>query len=160
WLDAATVPEVGRELAHLVWHLLGDHAARARDQRVDTSTAEAWHAAADAAIEHALRLDGVAPGHLTSAADLDAPERLWGEGDLARLSRLPAGGGEDGNEGPGVLGPEDGCGSGADGIPRSHELPGDADVGEVPLAEGREVRRRVAIEYREHHERRRGDAPG
>jgi predicted metal-dependent peptidase len=157
WLDTATVPQVGRELAHLVWHLLGDHAARARDQRVDTSTADAWHRAADAAIEHALRLDRVAPDHLTTAADLFARERLSAEEYFAIITRMPAGGTEDG--GGGLLGPEHGCGSGADGIPRSHELPADADVGEVSTADAREVRRRVAIDYRERAGTR-GDAPG
>ena len=30
WLAAASVPDVGRELAHLVWHLINRHADRAR----------------------------------------------------------------------------------------------------------------------------------
>jgi predicted metal-dependent peptidase len=158
WLDTATVPEVGRELAHLVWHLLGDHAARARDQQVDTSTAEAWHRAADAAIEHALRLDRVAPEHLTTAADLFARERLSAEEYFAIVTGMPADGGGDGGGGA-LLGPEDGCGSGADGLPRSHELPADADLGEVSTADAREVRRLVAIEYRDRAGAR-GDAPG
>lgn len=159
WLDAATVPEVGRELAHLIWHLLGDHAARARDQSVDTSTADSWHRASDAAIEHALRLDRVAPDGLATAADLHAPERLSAEEYFAWLSRLPAGGGgEQGDDG--MLGPDDGCGSGADGIPRSHELPADADLGEVSTADAREIRRVVAIDYQERAKGLRGTAPG
>src|SRR5690606_16785695 len=38
WLDVAPVSMVGAELAHITWHLLADHANRARDQDVDRST--------------------------------------------------------------------------------------------------------------------------
>ena len=48
------------------------------------------------------------------------------------------------------LGPGDGCGSGCDGVRREHELPGDLDLGEVTGEDAREIRRRVAVDYREH----------
>ena len=47
WLAASDVPTVAGELAHVTWHLLLDHADRARDQHVDARTAKPWHEAAD-----------------------------------------------------------------------------------------------------------------
>jgi len=41
WLAAASVPDVARELAHVVWHLLSDHTGRARSMGADSSTAPA-----------------------------------------------------------------------------------------------------------------------
>jgi predicted metal-dependent peptidase len=49
WLadSQLTAPEVGAALAHHVWHLLADHAARASDMGVRGSTSRAWRVAAD-----------------------------------------------------------------------------------------------------------------
>ena len=35
WLQSAAIPEIGAEFAHVTWHLLQDHALRARDIGVD-----------------------------------------------------------------------------------------------------------------------------
>lgn len=154
WLAAASVPETGRELAHLVWHLLADHADRARDQDVDRSTAAPWKRAADATVSHTLDPDELRPPHLARAADFTARDGLSAEEYFAMLSGLPASSADDPAGEPGT-----GCGSGADGIPRSHEHAPSADLGEVTAADAREIRRQVAIEYREHTTRR-GTDPG
>lgn len=154
WLDAASVPEIGSELAHAVWHLLVDHAARARDQDVDRSTAKAWERAADATISHTLAPDRLKPDHLTTAAEFAMAPGLSAEQYYARLSGLPVPSGDD----PGVLEPEDGCGSGADGVPRRHEHGPAADIGAVSRFDADEIRRKVAIEYRDHAKSRGLDA--
>lgn len=157
WLTSASVPEIGRELAHVTWHLLLDHAGRARDQHVDSTTSKAWTDASDATVAYTLADGGLCPATLASADDLDLPDNRSAEEYFAILGRMPVELKSD--ESP--LGPEDGCGSGADGIRREHELPPDVDVGEVLPEDGREIRRRVAIEYDEHLRRTgRGDVPG
>ncbi|MGB8020608.1 MAG: hypothetical protein WCF04_05225, partial [Candidatus Nanopelagicales bacterium] len=52
WLGdpVRTIPEVGRALAHHVWHLLADHAGRAADVGVVGSTSRFWRVAADVTI--------------------------------------------------------------------------------------------------------------
>jgi predicted metal-dependent peptidase len=55
--------------------------------------------------------------------------------------------------------PGAGCGSGCDGLPRDRELPPDADVGAVDPDDTQQIRRRVAIDYREHVTSR-GTEPG
>lgn len=62
-------------------------------------------------------------------------------------------------DGGGVLGPADGCGSGADGLPRSHDQSPDADLGAIDKFQAGEIRRIVAIEFRDHITRR-GTDPG
>lgn len=152
WLAEASVPEVGKELAHLSWHLLGDHATRARDQDVDSSTAAAWERAADTAISHVLAPEGACPDHLTTAHDWSAHPGLSAEEYFASLSRLPVGGGGGERDGPGgaaTLRGTDGCGSGADGLDRTHEIPADSDLGAVSAVDAREIRRAVAIDYQQ-----------
>jgi predicted metal-dependent peptidase len=152
WLQDAPVREVAAELAHITWHLLHDHANRARDLRVDASTAQHWHNAADAAIEHTLWADNLVPDGFATAADLNMVRGLSAEEYYASLSGLPAGA-----DGGGV--PEGLCGSGCDGLPRSTELPPGLDLAEVGPDEARHIRRTVAIAYREHVTGR-GDQPG
>ena len=154
WLTEATVPDIGRELAHLVWHLLADHATRARDLRVDAQTASHWKNASDATVTSTLSVDRLTPDGCPSAGELGLSPGLSTEENYAILSRLPPSGGGAG----GTLSPEDGCGSGADGIARAHELPPDAEAG-VDRHDAREIRRTVAIDYTEHAGRR-GDSPG
>ncbi|WP_454129541.1 vWA domain-containing protein [Microbacterium aurum] len=146
WLDRSTVPEVGEELAHLTWHLLADHTGRARDQDVDRSTAAAWNRAADATVSHTLAPDALRPDHLATAADFGMRPGLAAEQYYARATGLPV---PDGDA-PGALEPKDGCGSAADGIHRRHEHGPDSDIGAVSAFDATEIRRRVAIEYRDH----------
>lgn len=155
WYERASVPEVGRELAHLVWHLLSDHAERARDVDVDVTSAACWHRAADITVGTTLRPDQLAGPGLPTAAALGLAEGRTAEEYYATLSRLPAGAGGGGR---GELDPAAGCGSGADGIPRTHELPPDCDLG-LDAVEAGEIRRRVAIDYVA-HAKGRGTTPG
>jgi len=155
WLEAAPVSMVGAELAHITWHLLADHANRARDQDVDRSTARLWDQCADVTISHTLQPDGLRPPPLPTAADLHLRDGLSVEEYFAMKSRLTTLAAKDTRP----LGPGEGCGSGADGIPRRHELGPDSDLGAVSQVEARAVRERVAIEYRE-QARARGDVPG
>lgn len=163
WLTAASVPEVGRELAHLTWHLLADHATRARDVGVRRDTARHWRDAADVTVHATLLPDLLVPTGLPSARDLRLPPGRSTEECYAFLSRLrvlpePDDGRRAMGEEP--LGPMDGCGSGSDGVPRTHELPGDVDTyGGVPVVDARHLRRLVAIDYCE-HQKRRGTGPG
>lgn len=156
WLAVTEIPEVAAHLAHVTWHLLHDHADRARDLRVDPSTAAAWHTAADVAVGQTLEQDRIRPADLPLPQAVGLPPGRSTEEYFALLSRLPAGG-----EAAGGTVPADaGCGSGCDGLPRSFELPPDLDsTGQVDCLGAGEIRRRVAIEYREHVTRR-GLEPG
>lgn len=152
WLAGAPVPAIGTELAHQVWHLLCEHADRARDLRVDATTAGPWRDAADVTIVHTLGAaglchDGRYPHSLRHAAGLELPPHRSAEEYYATLSRLPPAA-----EAPSAaaLAPQEGCGSGSDGIPRRHELPADADVGTVDEESAHQIRHHVAVEYRRH----------
>lgn len=162
WAENAEIPELGRELAHLTWHLLMDHAGRARTMFVDDATAEHWHHAAELTVHETLDPAGVSPS-LTSA---DASQtRLSPAGRIARnssaeqyyaaLSGLPATSG-----GPGA--PTDQgcrCGSCCDGLVRTTDLPPDADVSGMSEVDADLIRKQVAIEYQE-HAKGRGTTPG
>jgi len=160
WIETAPIPAIGAELAHLTWHLLHDHAARARDLRVDATTATHWRTASDAAIEHTLRADTLSPDGLPTADDVGLPAGLSAEEYYAVLSGLPAAIGDNRH---GRL-TEPGCGSGCDGLTRSHELPPGldrpgADLAHIGRDDARQIRRLVAIAYREHITTR-GTKPG
>lgn len=152
WLTEATVPEVGAELAHATWHLLADHTNRARDQDVDQSTARPWATATDITISATLQPDDLVPDGLATAAEHRFTSGRSAEEYFAQLARLRVdttpGRGQD------PVDSQVGCGSGADGLPRQHEYGPDVDIGAVSSFEGTEIRRRVAIEYREHAQRR------
>ena len=158
WIVAAEIPEIGRELAHETWHLLQDHARRARGMHVDGSTAEHWTRASDATVAATLAVDQLRPAALRDAADLALPLGRTAEEYFAMLSRLPAQA-PDGSPAGDRVTPGAGCGSGCDGIPREHELPPDADVGAVDAEDALQIRRRVAIDYRQHVTSR-GTEPG
>ncbi len=150
WLQTAPVPDIAAQLVHLTWHLLHDHAGRARDLRVDAATAADWQQAADAALEPTLRADALAPAGFLTAKDVGlAPDRS-AEEYYAGLSRLPMSTGGCGSESaePQSVSPAIGCGSGCDGLSRSYELPPGLDLGEVGPDAARQIRRRVAIDYR------------
>ena len=89
WLTSASVPEIGRELAHVTWHLLLDHAGRARDQHVDSTTSKAWTDASDATVAYTLADGGLCPATLASADDLDLPDNRSAEEYFAILGRMP-----------------------------------------------------------------------
>jgi predicted metal-dependent peptidase len=155
------VPDVARELAHVTWHLLLDHADRARDQHVDRTNSKAWTEATDATVAHTLAPDRLCPSDLPSAGDLDLPAGRSAEEYFATIARLQVSLDPDGPADPSPLPPDAGCGSGADGVRREHELPPDVDAGEVLPEDARDIRRRVAIEYDAHQRRHgRGDTPG
>lgn len=155
WLTTATVPQVGAELAHLTWHLLADHTGRARDQDVDRRTASPWGTATDITIAHTLAPDRLQPDHLPSALKLNIRPGLSAEEYYAILTRLPTAADPD----TGGLEPADGCGSGADGIPRRHEHGPQEDLGAVSRFDAGEIRRKVAIDYAG-HAKARGTDPG
>lgn len=155
WFDSATIREIGEELTHLVWHLLLDHPERARDQRVDRSTASAWAKAADVAISHTLELEKLRHDSLPTASALRMRQGLSAEEYFAFASHLPVR-----SDAPaGALEPADGCGSGADGLPRRHEYGPDTDMAAVSKFDATEIRRQVAIEYQQHASLR-GHDPG
>ncbi len=146
WLTQAPVREVAAELAHLTWHLLLEHAERARDQHVDSATAESWHTAADLTVHDTLG-HALVPA-LPSPHDHGLAPGRSAEEYFAQLSRLPPATGEP----TGAQGEDHhlpGCGSGCDGLRRSHDLPPDLEAAVEP-EEARHIRRRVAIAYREH----------
>lgn len=157
WLAVTDVPQIGRELAHETWHLLQEHAGRAHDVHVDATTAQHWTDATDATVAATLDVDGLRPGTLRSAEELALPAARSAEEYYALLSRLPPPPPDGSAAGP--LGAGVGCGSGCDGVPRGYELPPDADAGAVDGEDARELRRRVAVEYRAHVTAR-GTEPG
>lgn len=155
WLDSVPVPVVGAELAHVTWHLLGDHSGRARSMDVDRTTARIWDECADITIADTLDPELRAAAKLSRAGALHLPPGLSVEEYYAMRSGLTVVDAPD----PRPLGPGEGCGSGADGIPRQHELAAASDLGAVSEVEARAVRERVAIEARERAGQR-GDLPG
>jgi predicted metal-dependent peptidase len=154
WLDTASIPEIGAELAHITWHLLQEHAVRARDIGVDTSTATAWTTASDVSISHTLLPEDVCPDHLPTALGKGLALGRSAEEYFARLSGLPI---DPANDVASTL--AEGCGSGADGLRRGYDHSPDGDVGAVDKFEAQAIRRIVAIEYRDHASQR-GTDPG
>lgn len=136
WLDATDVPRIAGTLAHLLGHVLADHAGRAVDMGVSAATADAWHRAADFTIVDLLSAAGV-PHSLT-----DSPRQPGRSAEeyFAILSGLPV------DADTPADGPLPDCGSGCDGIRRPH------DVAEtmLDLHDQQSLRRQVAIAFREH----------
>ncbi|WP_298441868.1 VWA-like domain-containing protein, partial [Gordonia sp. (in: high G+C Gram-positive bacteria)] len=130
------VPEIGRELVHLVWHLLDRHAERARGCGVHAGNAPRWRVAADESIHALTRPAGLSPAHFPRGRR--RPDEAMIECRFAGLDDgLPVSGYDD----PRGL---DVCGSGADGVPRSHELNDDHDLPGVTRRDADAVRRAVA----------------
>ena len=177
WAMEVTVPELGRELAHTVWHLLMEHASRARGIGVDATTADAWHTACDLTVHDTLAPEGCCPPDIATTASAIRADRAGrltpgrpAEEYFATLSRLDVASGMSGS--PGRPGPQrralngstnneplDACGSACDGIPRDTDLPPDADVGAVGKVQADGIRAQVAIEYVE-AQKSRGTKPG
>jgi hypothetical protein len=154
WLDAASIPEIGAELAHITWHLLQDHALRARDIEVNRSTASAWTKASDVSIAHTLEPEDICPIHLPTALSQGLRPGRSAEEYFARLSGLPTDADNDHD-----LAFAEGCGSGADSLRRRYDSSPDGDLGAVDKFEAQAIRRIVAIEYRDHASQR-GTDPG
>jgi predicted metal-dependent peptidase len=158
WLSHATVPEIATGLAHLVWHLLSDHAGRAMSVQVTSGTAEAWRIACDVTVAETLDGSGLGEHRLPRPGDRGLALARPAEEHYARLTRLAAP--ESARQGSDQDSPPDeGCGSGADGRPRGYEHPDDADIASTPPVAAAEIRRRVAIEFRRHVTAR-GTHPG
>jgi predicted metal-dependent peptidase len=167
WVAKTDVPVIAARLAHLVWHLLADHSGRAADVQVTRADAEPWRTATDATIAELFTGTPMADG-LADPAALKLPAGRSAEEYYARLARLPARP-EASDDRPGQpcdpknadpeTDPDSGCGSGCDGLPRSYELPAGHEVGQIQTHDAEQIRRRVAIEFREHQSGR-GAVPG
>ncbi len=153
WLAGTPVPTVAAELAHVVWHLLGEHANRAASLDVGRLQSRAWRTATDISIGETLAGCGLRDHGLPQAAVTGLAPGRSAEEHFARLDRLQVGGGEptDGDA-------PDTCGSAADGLPRGYEVPTDVLPGVVDL-HAAELRRQVAVEFRAHVTAR-GTDPG
>ena len=165
WVTDTDIPEIGRELAHLVWHLLMDHAGRARTMQVDPTTAEHWHRAAELTIHETLNPVGASPKPTTDDAVSAAIQRTGRAGPnqsaeqyYAALSRLPATLPDQGPEQPTDQGCR--CGSCCDGLTRTSDLPADSDTDTIGQVEADMIRKQVAIDYQEHAAKGRGTTPG
>jgi predicted metal-dependent peptidase len=166
WVEATDIPVVAARMAHVAWHLLAQHPERADDLQVRRATAGQWRLAADATVAEVLT--GLATG-LATPADLCLPAGRSAEEYFAVLSGLPAEPDADpdrpddaeprATEPPDERQPDGSCGGGCDGQSRDYELPVGHASGAVGEADADEIRRRVAIEFRE-HQARMGTRPG
>lgn len=158
WVAAAAVPEIAAELAHVTWHLLCDHAGRAGSMLVTASTARHWRDATDATV--AETLDACGFGHsLAGPPDHGLRAGRSAEEHFAVLSRLPPSTAEATVDDDGSHDADERCGSAADGLVRDYELPPSADVPTVGTVQAEQIRKQVAIEFREHVTSR-GTHPG
>lgn len=152
WVAGASVPVIGAHLAHVTWHLLTDHAERAGSMLVTSATAPAWRDAADATLAETLDDAGLRGHGLMTPTQRGLTPGRSAEEHYATLSRLPppapdGGASEDSAGGDPRA---DSCGSAADGMARSYEVPACTDVPTVATVQADEIRRRVAIEFRGH----------
>ncbi len=172
----AGVDELAREIAHQLWHLLLDHAGRARAVGVDRATGAAWRAASDLGVCDALTGEGVVPERLreqvrslrSARPDLvadRATEEYWEQTRILDVAPLDSGEGDRSARGgapEGADGEEQEAeeeGSASDGLPRPWELPPEA-AGGVEAVQGEDVRRAVALAYRAAVADRPGHTPG
>lgn len=172
WLARTDVPAVAAEIAHVTWHLLGDHAQRAFDMQVTSGQAHAWQQATDATIAQ-LFAHAHLDGGLAGPTELRLPPDRSAEEYYATLSRLsvtaepastlgapadPGSGGKQ-REDRGSTRSHSDCGSAADGFARPYEKSARDPVGAVDRHTGEHIRKQVAIEYRD-HVKGRGTQPG
>ncbi len=165
WITDTDIPELGRELAHLVWHLLMDHAGRARSMHVDLTTAEHWHHAAELTIHETLNPVGASPTPTSADAEHGTIGRAGRIGRhqaveqyYAHLSGLPATLPDPSPEQPTDQSCR--CGSCCDGLTRTSDLPADSDTDVIGQAEADVIRKQVAIDYQDHAAKGRGTTPG
>ena len=167
WIAATDIPDVAADLAHAVWHLLADHPARADDMAIRPATADHWRRAADATVAEMLDHAAI-PSPVPGPADLGLRPGRSAEEYYAVLSGLPTADDTthpDTADAPAEETTDGGeredptCGSGCDGRPRGYELPTSAPIGAVGEASAEQIRKQVAIEFRE-HQTRAGTQPG
>jgi predicted metal-dependent peptidase len=158
WVAVTDIPQIGAELAHLVWHLLADHAGRARDLEVGPPHRPAWQLAADATVAEVVNGGAVVTG-LDSPTDLGWTPGRSAEEYFALTSRLSVDSVSDADDAPGTDEVDLTCGSGCDGRARAYDLPPEADAGGIDAHDADALRRRVAIEFQE-HQTQHGVAPG
>lgn len=161
WLEAHDIPDIAKEVAHHVWHLLADHASRAADMNVTTHTAPAWRTAADATVCEILPW---LADDLRSPEQLGLPKGRSAEEYFAILTRLAVDPQESlrhpADDAASPTNPDASCGSACDGIARPHELPPTALDSPAISRQGADaIRQQVAIEFR-NHQSSRGTAPG
>ncbi len=163
WLASVSVAELGRELAHLTWHLLLDHADRARGMGVGAHTAGAWGCAAHVGVDSILLTEAASPSQLGPDHPCGLRHGQWrrrGQPDpsteehFALLSGLPVAAGP----GPASDHPTPHCGSACDGIPRAYELSQHPDTPQVTPSDADTIRYAVATEIRQ-SARSRGGGP-
>jgi len=88
WLDTVEIPSLAGHLAHLAWHLLRDHAGRARSMQVGTRESQAWATAADLTVSQALAAAGHPMRELAHPTDRGLRPNLSVEEYFALLDRL------------------------------------------------------------------------
>lgn len=186
WLDRTPTPDVGARLAHVTYHLLLDHAGRARSLSVGRRESQHWTTAADLVVAECLDQAGLDRLGAPLPDELHLPPSRSAEQWYAMLSRLPvtsassaadadpddadrvdADGGDadqdDGNRADAApADPPDGCGgcgSGADGVSRPYEAPAGDAVPRIETVRAGEIRRAVAIAW-SGERLRRGTVPG
>ncbi|MDP9182897.1 MAG: VWA-like domain-containing protein [Actinomycetota bacterium] len=141
WVLGVEVPVLGAHLEHLLWHLLRDHADRARSMGVGRAESKTWTKAADLTVAENLFVSGHDRVGLALPKEVRLPPELAAEEYFTLLNRLRVTEIEVTDEGS--------CGSAADGVRRGYEvISGDDDTLDRVRAE--ELRRLVAIEFREH----------
>jgi predicted metal-dependent peptidase len=147
WLTRAEVKEIAFELSHLLWHLLHDHAGRARSLAVGPAGSISWGLATDACIAELLSDEPAGRGNLSPPKEFGLEPGRSAEEYFAALHRLAV------EETRTTAKPGDKlakCGSAVDGLPRWYELPVDADCGDVGDVQATALRRHVAIAFQEH----------
>jgi predicted metal-dependent peptidase len=166
WIAATPVPTIGVHLAHLTWHLLAEHADRARDMHVTSTTQQSWEKAADLTIHTLLERAGLLRDSASDPASLPPlpapateglPADRSAEEYFTRLSRLPVTSDTDDLDQDATPPTVDhGCGSACDGQSRGYEL---TSAPGLDQGAAQSIRERVAIEFRAHQSGR-GTLPG
>ena len=139
WLTATAVPEIGRELAHALWHLLGEHAIRARACGVTDDTARRWRVATDMAVRDLAHRQGLCPDRLPAPLYDDRGRCPSAEELYRRLEDLLPNGTPEPSDRI-----HDDCGSAADGIRRNYEPEPGSDLPEVTAVQARMLVRDTA----------------
>jgi predicted metal-dependent peptidase len=150
WVGTVEIPELGGHLAHLVWHMLRDHAGRARSMDVGSRESETWATAADLTVSQTLVVTGGHLPGLPTPAGCDVPPDLSVEQYYAMLGRLDTSASPE----AGSLAP---CGSAADGLRRAYEAT--ASTSGIDGQHGDELRKQIAIAFTSHMQAR-GTDPG
>lgn len=140
WLDTVEIPALAGHLSHLVWHLLRAHGERARSMGVGKRESRAWSKAADLTVSQALAAGGNPLRSLPNPADLGFRGNLSVEEYFTLIDRMGTA-------------PSSGelcdCGSSADGLQRSYQVPNEITPG-IDDVRGDALRQQIAISFRDH----------